>query len=207
MLIPVRCFTCGSPAVSARWLEYRRRLADEDAEAVLDALGIRRYCCRTVMLCQPDLVETILSQTTRRSMTRARASSAPGRSSALCRAPHNHDDDDDEEQHAEDGGAGAVVSRGVVLDGAPTDAVVPIHDHSLVRGLRLRRVQEPLRAAVLADARRDAVQPDVVVVLRGGQFLDPLIHGLAVHVFRAGRGHCAGMEAERSMFVYSGTVK
>lgn len=64
MLIPVRCFTCGSPAVSARWLEYRRRLADEDAEAVLDALGIRRYCCRTVMLCQPDLVETILSQTT-----------------------------------------------------------------------------------------------------------------------------------------------
>lgn len=65
MLIPVRCFTCGSPDVSRHWIEFeRRRERGDDLGKIMDELGFRRYCCRTVMLCQPDLARTIIDQTT-----------------------------------------------------------------------------------------------------------------------------------------------
>ncbi|KAL5108326.1 DNA-directed RNA polymerase I II and III subunit RPABC5 [Taenia crassiceps] len=48
MIIPIRCFTCGKVA------EY----AEGDA---LDTLGLRRYCCRRMILSHVDLIEKLLN--------------------------------------------------------------------------------------------------------------------------------------------------
>ena len=50
MLPPVRCFTCGAP-LGHLWREYKRRVdAGEEPARVLDDLGVRRYCCRRMLL-------------------------------------------------------------------------------------------------------------------------------------------------------------
>lgn len=59
-LIPIRCFTCG--AVVADRLEnfaaaVRR---GEDPGKVLDDLGIKRYCCRRMLLANVDVVDEVL---------------------------------------------------------------------------------------------------------------------------------------------------
>ena len=60
MIIPVRCFTCGTP-VAQHGDEYQRRIANkEDAKKVLDSLGYERYCCRRMFLAQCELVDTIM---------------------------------------------------------------------------------------------------------------------------------------------------
>ena len=59
MIIPVRCFSCGKP-IGQLWEEYKKRVADgEDSKAVLDELGLERYCCRSVFIGQTDLVELV----------------------------------------------------------------------------------------------------------------------------------------------------
>lgn len=56
MLIPVRCFTCGTP-VGHRWNEYvRRREAGEPYEHVLATLNVRRGCCKRMLLTHTDNV-------------------------------------------------------------------------------------------------------------------------------------------------------
>jgi DNA-directed RNA polymerase subunit N len=57
-MIPVRCFTCGKVIASA-WEEYKRRSESEDAGAVLDDLGIDRYCCRRMILSHVELVDVL----------------------------------------------------------------------------------------------------------------------------------------------------
>ncbi|MGP8323018.1 MAG: DNA-directed RNA polymerase subunit N [Methanosarcinaceae archaeon] len=58
-MIPVRCFTCGK-VISSSWEEYKRRINDsEEAAAVLDDLGISRYCCRRMFLAHVELVDVI----------------------------------------------------------------------------------------------------------------------------------------------------
>jgi len=60
MLVPVRCWSCGKP-VSEHWDEYKERVdKGEEAEKVMDSLGIDRYCCRPMMVSQPDLIDEIL---------------------------------------------------------------------------------------------------------------------------------------------------
>ncbi|MFQ6060129.1 MAG: DNA-directed RNA polymerase subunit N [Thermoplasmata archaeon] len=60
MIIPVRCFTCGS-VVGSLWEDYHRRTqAGEDPKAVLDSLGVRRYCCRRMLLSNVDLIDEVL---------------------------------------------------------------------------------------------------------------------------------------------------
>ncbi len=61
MIIPVRCFTCGYP-IGAYWEEYVKRVkAGEDPAKVLDDLGIKRYCCRKILLSHvPALYEVRL---------------------------------------------------------------------------------------------------------------------------------------------------
>jgi len=55
--IPVRCFTCGK-VVGHKWTVYCRRLqAGEPAETVLDDLGLRRYCCRRMLLTHVELID------------------------------------------------------------------------------------------------------------------------------------------------------
>ncbi|KAJ1962232.1 DNA-directed RNA polymerase II subunit L [Dipsacomyces acuminosporus] len=60
MIIPVRCFTCGK-VVGNKWEQYLELLQKDytDGEA-LDALGLKRYCCRRMVLTHVDLIEKLL---------------------------------------------------------------------------------------------------------------------------------------------------
>lgn len=60
MIIPVRCFTCGK-VVGDVWEEFARRVkAGENAGEVLDSLGIKRYCCRRMLLSHVEIIDEIL---------------------------------------------------------------------------------------------------------------------------------------------------
>ena len=57
MDIPVRCYTCGR-VVAKDWLAYNEELARRGPAArgaILTELGLRRYCCRRMLLTQPDV--------------------------------------------------------------------------------------------------------------------------------------------------------
>lgn len=58
MIIPIRCFSCGKP-IAHLWDEYKERVANgENKKTVLDSLGLKRYCCRTMFLGHVDLIDT-----------------------------------------------------------------------------------------------------------------------------------------------------
>lgn len=58
--IPVRCFTCGA-VVGDKWIKFAKRVEDgEDPKTVLDDLGVKRYCCRRMLLSHVDLVDEII---------------------------------------------------------------------------------------------------------------------------------------------------
>lgn len=60
MIIPVRCYTCGYP-VARHWDEFSRRVRNgEDPKKVLDELGVRRYCCRRILLAHVPLINDIM---------------------------------------------------------------------------------------------------------------------------------------------------
>lgn len=75
MIIPVRCFTCGK-ILGDKWNYYKTELEKNKSEdsiinvntktaqktpegKILDKLGLKRYCCRRVMLSHVDLVDII----------------------------------------------------------------------------------------------------------------------------------------------------
>lgn len=80
MIIPVRCFTCGK-VLGNLWDKYLEELQkayndelnenelkrivdlqkneDSAEKKILDDLGLKRYCCRRVMLSTVDLVDKI----------------------------------------------------------------------------------------------------------------------------------------------------
>ncbi|KRZ49634.1 DNA-directed RNA polymerases I, II, and III subunit RPABC5, partial [Trichinella nativa] len=61
MIIPVRCFTCGK-VIGNKWESYLGLLQAEYSEGdALDAIGLRRYCCRRMVLCHVDLIEKLLN--------------------------------------------------------------------------------------------------------------------------------------------------
>jgi DNA-directed RNA polymerase I, II, and III subunit RPABC5 len=61
MLIPVRCFTCGK-IIGNKWEKYVNYLAQEISEGdALDKLGLKRYCCRRMVLTHVDLIEKLLA--------------------------------------------------------------------------------------------------------------------------------------------------
>ena len=56
---PVRCFSCGK-LLGDKFGEFEVRVKrGEEPKRVLDELGIKRYCCRTMMLTSVDLVDEI----------------------------------------------------------------------------------------------------------------------------------------------------
>jgi DNA-directed RNA polymerase subunit N len=60
LIIPVRCFTCGK-LVGDKWEEFARRVkAGEDAGEVLDNLGVKRYCCRRMLLSHVEIFDEVL---------------------------------------------------------------------------------------------------------------------------------------------------
>ena len=57
MIIPIRCWSCGKP-IAHLWEEYKERVdKGENRKKVLDDLGLERYCCRTMLLGQVDLID------------------------------------------------------------------------------------------------------------------------------------------------------
>ena len=60
MIIPVRCFTCGK-LIGDSWEEFARRIkTGENPSDVLDSLGIKRYCCRRMILSNVEIIDEVL---------------------------------------------------------------------------------------------------------------------------------------------------
>tara|TARA_B100000686_G_scaffold354597_1_gene465718 strand:- start:4118 stop:4369 length:252 start_codon:yes stop_codon:yes gene_type:complete len=58
MLIPVRCFTCGK--VIGHLEDVFKDLSKKmDTKDVFDKLGIRRICCKRMLISHVDLIEDI----------------------------------------------------------------------------------------------------------------------------------------------------
>lgn len=61
MIIPVRCFTCNK-ITGNKWVPYQKLLEEGvSPNDALDQLGLRRYCCRRILLTHVDLIDKILN--------------------------------------------------------------------------------------------------------------------------------------------------
>lgn len=59
MIIPIRCMTCGKP-VGHLWEAYRNDVRKgKSPKGVLDAIGLKRYCCRALFLSHKDLIAEV----------------------------------------------------------------------------------------------------------------------------------------------------
>jgi DNA-directed RNA polymerase subunit N len=60
MLVPVRCFTCGG-LIGDKFANFQSRVkAGEDAAKVLDDQGVKRYCCRRMLISSIDVIDQVL---------------------------------------------------------------------------------------------------------------------------------------------------
>lgn len=60
MLIPVRCFTCGT-LVADKMDAYKKAIKNgEDAGDVMDDLGVKRYCCRRMLLTTVETIHQVI---------------------------------------------------------------------------------------------------------------------------------------------------
>jgi DNA-directed RNA polymerase subunit N len=60
IIIPVRCFSCGS-LIGDKWEDFARRVKEgEESGKVLDSLGVKRYCCRRMLLSHVEVIDEIL---------------------------------------------------------------------------------------------------------------------------------------------------
>ena len=60
MLVPVRCFTCGK-LIADKYEDYQNKIkAGEEANKVLDELGIERYCCRRMLLTTVETIQQVI---------------------------------------------------------------------------------------------------------------------------------------------------
>ncbi|KAI0684925.1 DNA-directed RNA polymerases I/II/III subunit 10 [Cytidiella melzeri] len=59
MIIPVRCFSCGK-VVGDKWVEYVQMIKEMPEGDALNALQLKRYCCRRMVLTHVDLIEKLL---------------------------------------------------------------------------------------------------------------------------------------------------
>jgi len=60
VLVPVRCFTCGN-LVSDKFEEYQDKVkSGEEPAKILDSLGIKRYCCRRMLLTTVETIQQVL---------------------------------------------------------------------------------------------------------------------------------------------------
>ncbi|MCE7738304.1 MAG: DNA-directed RNA polymerase subunit N [Candidatus Heimdallarchaeota archaeon] len=60
MIIPVRCFTCGT-LIADKWDEFKIKIKEgENPEKTLDKLNVKRWCCRRMLVSHIDLIEDFL---------------------------------------------------------------------------------------------------------------------------------------------------
>jgi len=60
MIIPVRCYTCGKVIGSSYQTFVKRVQLGEDPQQVLDDLGIKRYCCRRMIIAHSEITDEII---------------------------------------------------------------------------------------------------------------------------------------------------
>ncbi|OIW26194.1 hypothetical protein CONLIGDRAFT_582376 [Coniochaeta ligniaria NRRL 30616] len=64
MIIPIRCFSCGKACLVTGdlWERYLRMIEDEGMQEgdAMDRLGLKRYCCRRMVMTHVDLIEKLL---------------------------------------------------------------------------------------------------------------------------------------------------
>ena len=64
MIIPVKCFTCNK-VVGNKWESYlKMQETCKDNDAILDKLGLTRYCCRRMLLTHVEVIDSLLNYTT-----------------------------------------------------------------------------------------------------------------------------------------------
>ncbi|CAI9831004.1 MAG: DNA-directed RNA polymerase subunit N [Nitrosopumilus sp.] len=60
MLIPVRCFTCGS-LIADKYSRYQEGAkAGRDPAETLASLGVTRYCCRRMLLTSVETIRQVI---------------------------------------------------------------------------------------------------------------------------------------------------
>lgn len=60
MIVPVRCFSCGK-LIGNLYEKFAKEVKEgREAEKVLDELGLKRYCCRRMLLAHVDLIDEIM---------------------------------------------------------------------------------------------------------------------------------------------------
>jgi len=60
IIIPVRCFTCGG-LIGDKWEDFAKRVkGGENSGRVLDSLGVKRYCCRRMLMSHVEIIDEIL---------------------------------------------------------------------------------------------------------------------------------------------------
>ena len=60
MIVPVRCFTCGN-LIADKFDEYQNMVkSGEEPAKILDSLGIKRYCCRRMLLTTVETIQQVL---------------------------------------------------------------------------------------------------------------------------------------------------
>ena len=60
-MFPVRCFSCNK-VIGPLWDEYKR-LKDEanmEVKDIFEILGLKRYCCRRMMLGHVEIINNVL---------------------------------------------------------------------------------------------------------------------------------------------------
>jgi len=63
MIVPVRCFTCGK-LIGDKYDEFVKRVkGGEDAERVLDSLGLERFCCRRMLITACEYIDEVMAYT------------------------------------------------------------------------------------------------------------------------------------------------
>ncbi|NMC08248.1 MAG: DNA-directed RNA polymerase subunit N [Candidatus Lokiarchaeota archaeon] len=60
MLIPIRCFTCGT-LVADKWEEYQQLKEQEvSPDEIFKRLDLERFCCRRMLVAHVDLIDDVL---------------------------------------------------------------------------------------------------------------------------------------------------
>ena len=64
MLIPVRCYTCGK-VTGNKWDHYNDLLKSGKTQPqAFKILGLKRYCCKRILLGHIDIVNTLMAYET-----------------------------------------------------------------------------------------------------------------------------------------------
>jgi DNA-directed RNA polymerases I, II, and III subunit RPABC5 len=63
MIIPIRCFTCNK-VIGSKWESYQKLLSEgHTAQEALTIIGLKRYCCKRMILSHVDLCDKLIQYT------------------------------------------------------------------------------------------------------------------------------------------------